>query len=188
MLELTFLDNRGVSDPLVRVSSFVILGGVHNKAFFRCILQVPIPDLHIVAARDDILGSLIVGHYSLQGMSGHKDGSARVRALASVVNQLESLPGRHIHQLRIDAFDQLLLDSTLDVCEDFVVFDAVKLPTELLKCCLASHGSELVVLKVGLSDVFRDDWDVSLAQIVVLAGHCAREQSFDHACFQIQRG
>lgn len=68
----------------------------------------------------------------MQGLPRHEDGSARVGTLASIVDQFESLSCRHVHELRINALDELLLDGALDVGEDLVVFDAVQLSTELL--------------------------------------------------------
>lgn len=103
------------------------------------------------------------------------------------MNQLKTLPRRNIHQLRVDIFDELLLNSSLNVCEYVIVPHAVQLSTELLQSRLSPHSAELVVFEVGLSDVLGDSRKVSLAQVVVLARHCTRKQSSHDTRLEVER-
>jgi len=91
------------------------------------------------------------------------------------VEELESLPRRHVHELRVNIFNQFGLDGLLDVTEDPMVFHGVQLATELLQRRLASHCAKLAVFEVGLSDVLGYDRAVGLAEIAVGAWSRASE-------------
>lgn len=60
----TLLNDSGVAKSLTCIGDFIISRGVDLEAEFRWVLEVPVPELHIVATCNSILGRRHVLHYS----------------------------------------------------------------------------------------------------------------------------
>ena len=73
LIEQALLDHGSLTKPLTHVSDFIIARSIDLEAELTGLIQVPVPQLHVVSASDGILGCLPVDLNSLHGVTGYQD-------------------------------------------------------------------------------------------------------------------
>ena len=98
----TFLDHNCVAEALVDVCHLIVTRCIDLEAHLARLIEAPVPDLHIISTCNRVLTACL----RLAGQTfdrarriWNEDGPADIWTLAGVVEKLEALVGRYVHQL-----------------------------------------------------------------------------------------